>query len=359
MESRYFSHLSRRDFLRTAGIVVLGTGLVVVSYSRAQALSINPRSAWAIDRPPKGSLDPETVEFLVVHHSASRNGHTSAEAPAILRAFYDFHTGPEKGWNDIAYNFLIDAEGGIWEGRAGSLNGPVAGDATGGNQGFSQLVCLIGDYNAASPSAASKQSLAALLGWLADRYSVSTAPGAQASFVSRGSNKWPAGTQVTTPTITGHRTMSNTTCPGSNLYAYVTGGLVADVISFRIGSTPSTSPTTIVPAEPSSTEPETQTTSAIETTSSTSDPTTTPPPPTTIPPDPVPTIATTSAVLSAKQETETPTTTIDLTTTTTTAPVVVAAEATPAARSPQLWGGAVVASLATALLAWRHRRMGG
>ncbi len=54
------------------------------------------------------------------------------------------HTGPDKGWPDIAYNFMVDRFGQIFEARAGSLAGPVAGSATGGNQGFSQLCCFLG-----------------------------------------------------------------------------------------------------------------------------------------------------------------------------------------------------------------------
>ncbi len=185
----------------------------------SRAAAINPRETWATNRPPLGPLDEEDVRFLIVHHSASRNGHTGGDAPGIIRSFYDYHTSPEKGWNDIAYNFLIDADGGIWEGRAGSLDGAVAGDATGGNQGFSQLVCIIGDYNTAQPSQASLSSLVWLLAWLADRYDISTSPGAEVTFTSRGSNKHPAGDSVTTPTITGHRTMSQTTCPGENLWS--------------------------------------------------------------------------------------------------------------------------------------------
>lgn len=361
MDSRYFSPISRRDFLRTAGAVAIASGFLAGSTPRARAITIQPRSAWATDRPPKGPLAAESVRFLLVHHSASRNGHTSAEAPAILRGFYDFHTGPEKGWNDIAYNFLIDSEGGIWEGRAGSLEGAVAGDATGGNQGFSQLVCIIGDYNAANPSGASKDSLAALLAWLADRYSVSTAPGAEVSFVSRGSNKWPAGTQVTTPTITGHRTMSKTTCPGNNLYAYVTGNLVADVNTFRGGASPSTSPTTEASDGTSSSTKRESTTSATaeSTTSATAEATTTQPPLTTVPADPVPTVASTTGAIPASEPiAEIPATSINRTTTTS-IPVVIAAEPTPVARSPLIWAGAAIAGLATGLLAWRHRRMGG
>ena len=214
--------LTRRQFIATA------TGLAVASSVLtlpARGSTINPRSTWGSNYQPKGPLQSEDVKFLIVHHSASRNGAVGADGPAALRSWFNYHTGPDKGWNDVAYNFVIDSGGGIWEARQGSLDGPVAGDATGGNQGFTQLVCLIGDFNTAQPSPAALGSLVALLAWLADRYGVSTSPGSRVTFESRGSNRWPAGTSVTTPTITGHRSMSKTTCPGSNLNNYVVGGL--------------------------------------------------------------------------------------------------------------------------------------
>lgn len=259
--------LNRRQFIgATAGLALTLGG----PPSLARAVTINPRSSWAIDRPPAGPLDVEDVRFLIVHHSASGTGHTGDDAPRIIRSYYDYHTSDEKGWNDIAYNFLIDADGGIWEGRAGSIDGPVAGDATGGNQGFSQLVCIIGDYNTAQPSQTSLRSLVALLAWLAGRYEISTAPGATTFFASKGSNRHPAGTEVTTPTIIGHRAMSQTTCPGDNLNAYVVDGLMADVEAVRAGSTT----TTTVPATTTTTRPDSTTTA----------PTTTVPSTTTLPP---------------------------------------------------------------------------
>lgn len=219
---------------------------------------INPRSVWAGDRPPKAEPSEEEVRFLIVHHSASNNGHRGSEVPDILRGFYDFHTGPSRGWADVAYNFLIDVDGGIWEGRAGSIDGPVAGDATGGNQGYTQLVCLIGDFDVARPSAAALDSLVELLAWLAERYDISTAPGAEAAFVSKGSNLHPAGVEVTTPTITGHRAMSQTSCPGAELNEYVVAGLSADVdarIAVAVSTTTSTPPpTTTTTAAPSTTK---------------------------------------------------------------------------------------------------------
>jgi hypothetical protein len=231
------------------------------------APSIRPREEWAVDRPPRGRLSDEDVRFLIVHHSASHNGHSGAEAPAILRSFYDFHVS-NRGWNDIAYNFLVDADGGIWEGRAGSLDGPVAGDATGGNQGYTQLVCVIGDYDTAEPSSASITSLVSLLAWLADRYDIATSPGSEVSFVSRGSNRHPGGAEVITPTITGHRTMSKTSCPGGNLDGYVVDGLLADVEAARAAAIPSTTTTapTTSTTETTTTIPTSSTSVATSTT---------------------------------------------------------------------------------------------
>ncbi len=338
------STLSRRTFIRTGAALALGGVFLLSRSASAGAVTINPRSSWATNRPPKGPLSAEDVKFLLVHHSASQNGHTGADAPDILRSFYDFHTGPEKGWNDIAYNFLIDADGGIWEGRSGSLNGPVAGDATGGNQGFSQLVCVIGDYNSASPSVASKNSLAILLAWLADRYGVDTSPGAKVTFVSRGSNLWPAGSSVTTPTTTGHRTMSQTTCPGNNLYAYVTGSLVADVNAARggVASTVTTSNTSVPVAPESSTSvSEVASSQTIDLTTTIADP-----------------IPTTASTLGATTSKVTTTSTPGTTNSSTTTILPLATETVTPATSPLIWGGLGLAGLVSGLLAWRLRRMG-
>ncbi|MGH8947131.1 MAG: N-acetylmuramoyl-L-alanine amidase [Acidimicrobiia bacterium] len=345
--------MTRRQLLSAAVGATLAGGLQPAS---AAALTINPRSSWATNRPPKGSLPAEEIRFLLVHHSASRNGHTGADAPGILRSFYDFHTG-EKGWNDVAYNFLIDADGGIWEGRSGSLAGPVAGDATGGNQGFSQLVCIIGDYNAVRPTQRSLDSLVLLLAWLADRYRVSTAPGAEVSFVSRGSNRWPAGAAVTTPTITGHRTMSKTTCPGDHLYAHVAGGLTADVERVRGGSAPpptaavptSAPPTTaaLTTAAPTSAAPTSAapTTAALTTAAPTTLPSTT-----TTEPMTRSTRASTSTTIAPSGVVASPTTT----------PPVAASVAAESDKPPLLVTGAgALVAVGAGLLLWRKRRIDG
>ncbi|MEZ5227374.1 MAG: peptidoglycan recognition family protein [Acidimicrobiales bacterium] len=156
------------------------------------------------------------MRFLLVHHTASTNDYEPADVVPQLRSFYAFHTGPEKGWPDIAYNFMVDRFGGVWEARAGSIDQPIKGSATGGSQGFALLCCLIGNHDEEAPTSAAVDSLSRLLGWLADRYGIALGPGETATFVSRGSNRWDAGVEVTTSTISGHREMSLTTCPGDH-----------------------------------------------------------------------------------------------------------------------------------------------
>ena len=187
----------------------------------APGLRIHPRSDWGADLPPKGAIAPEVVKFLLVHHTASSNA--VRDVRALIRSVYAFHTGPDKRWPDICYHFMVGPDGSVWETRAGSLAGPVVADATGGNQGYAQLVCLIGDFSAQPPTAAAQESLMRTLIWLADRYGVDTAPGASTTFVSRGSNKYRAGTTVTTRTISGHRDVTYTACPGDLGYGLIEG----------------------------------------------------------------------------------------------------------------------------------------
>ncbi len=181
------------------------------------------------------TLEPELpgdVRFLLVHHTATSNGYAAAKVPELIRGFYTFHTGTKK-WPDVAYNFFVDRYGVLWEGRAGSLAGPVKADATGGSQGFAQLCCFIGDHGKETPTDDARRSMTALLAALADSYAIDTAPGATTSFTSRGSNRWPRGTHVTTTTLAGHRDMSQTECPGDAAYKLVRDVFPREVSAMR------------------------------------------------------------------------------------------------------------------------------
>ncbi|MEM9562909.1 MAG: N-acetylmuramoyl-L-alanine amidase [Actinomycetota bacterium] len=207
------------------------------------------RDAWGADLPVVDPIQVEDdVRFLLVHHTASTNAYAPDEVVDQIRGFHRFHTGPDKGWPDVAYNFFVDRFGGIWEARAGSIAGAVRGDATGGSQGFALLCSLIGNHAEEPPTEEAEVSLTALLAWLGERNGVDTKPGATVSFESRGSNRWPAGAIVETATIAGHRDMSQTTCPGDFGYQLVTDRLPRAVSDLRLAARASVTTTTSAPA---------------------------------------------------------------------------------------------------------------
>ncbi|HMT26644.1 MAG TPA: N-acetylmuramoyl-L-alanine amidase [Microthrixaceae bacterium] len=230
-----FEGLTRRSLL--AGVVGGAAGLLVAKPVLAQpallaqlptvtvapGLDIVTRDGWAENRPPRGKIGVETdVRFLLVHHTAEPgNDYGPGEAPGLLRGMYDFHTSAAKGWPDIAYNFLIDQFGVVYEGRFGSLTQASIPDATGGSQGFSQLACFIGDLNVQAPTDAARDSMDRVLAYLAERHGVDITPGTTTDFISRGSNRFGPGAPVHTKTVAGHRDMSTTTCPGDFAYVMV------------------------------------------------------------------------------------------------------------------------------------------
>lgn len=189
-------------------------------------LDILPRDAWGADLPPAGPLtDEDDVRVLLVHHTASPN---SWSAINTMRVTHQTHTR-QKGWSDVCYNVFVARDGTVYEGRSGSLVRPTTADATGGSQGYSQLVCLLGDYTSEMPTPETRVSLVKVLAWMAERSQVPTRKGSTTTFVSKGSNKFPAGATITSATIAPHRQMTYTACPGDTFAPEVNATLMRDV----------------------------------------------------------------------------------------------------------------------------------
>ena len=87
---------------------------------------ILPRSAWkARDaRPGAARAKPEIIKGTVFHcigDKASR-----APGDARMRQIQNWHKD-HNGWSDIAYNFSIDLDGKIWEGRGWAMSSAAEG----------------------------------------------------------------------------------------------------------------------------------------------------------------------------------------------------------------------------------------
>ncbi len=126
------------------------------------ALGVLPRKAWGAA--PAKSKPPAmgTPKRVTVHHEASGVfEETDREATVRrLRAIQRYHQ-ESKGWGDIAYHFVVDRSGRIWEGRPLSEMGAHAGSqpANEGNIG----ILVLGNFDLQKPSRAQTESLAKLL----------------------------------------------------------------------------------------------------------------------------------------------------------------------------------------------------
>ena len=151
--------------------------------------------SWATREP----VYRKPVAF-VIHHTVTPN---DAENPAaIVRAILRYHA-ISRGWGDIGYNFLIDRQGNIYEGRKGGdgVVGVHAGDYNYGSIG----IALLGDYRSARVTPAMKEALVSLMAWEADRFGIH--PLESSYFIHRSF-----------PHILGHRDLWSTVCPGDKVY---------------------------------------------------------------------------------------------------------------------------------------------
>jgi hypothetical protein len=193
------------------------------SPSSAQAApGIIPRSDWGADETWRtcGPSYARQLKFSVVHHTATANDYSPEEAAAIIRGIYAFHT-QVNGWCDIGYNFLVDKYGRIYEGRFGGIDRTVIGAHAAGFNTGSTGVAFIGDYRFAALSPEARSALHTLLAWKLSLHEVDA--DSYVDVTSGGSSKYPPDTVVTLNTISGHRDVSLTACPGDVVYGALPG----------------------------------------------------------------------------------------------------------------------------------------
>ena len=161
------------------------------------------------------------LQKLIVHHTAGRNNDPNPAA-TIRAIFYDHAV--LRGYGDIDYNYLIDAQGRVYEGRRAWITTPLAhpteedfaGNVVGGSHArhFNEAtvgIVLLGNFTSVMPTAAARSSLVNLLAWKAERHGLD--PKGKSTYVN------PAdGTTKTIYNISGHRDVSVTACPGQLFY---------------------------------------------------------------------------------------------------------------------------------------------
>jgi len=145
----------------------------------------------------------KSVKMLVVHHTAMQTA--GRTGPELMRALYQYHA-VSKGWGDVGYNYVVDSEGQIYQGKAGG-DYVIAGHAYCNNIN-TMGIALMGNFDQDEPTQEQMKSLKWLLDMLATKYRID--PSANITFHG-----------VSRPTIVGHGDLLSTDCPGY----YVHGAL--------------------------------------------------------------------------------------------------------------------------------------
>jgi N-acetylmuramoyl-L-alanine amidase len=191
--------------------------------------TIVTRAQWGADESLRNGFAgySDTLKVGFIHHTASSNAYTNAAGAAQqIRAIYAYDT-EGLGWSDIAYNFLVDKFGNIYEGRAGGVSLPVISASTAGFNYESFAVSALGCFDttcggsgSSAPSSAMLSSIARVVAWkLGLNYLDPMGSSVLVSSGTSGTNlNHPAGQHVTTPTVSGHRDVDATACPGNRLY---------------------------------------------------------------------------------------------------------------------------------------------
>ncbi|QGG95854.1 S-layer homology domain-containing protein [Actinomarinicola tropica] len=187
---------------------IAGYAQVPAVTSFAPQPTIHPRSSWSAR--PVGSIPvAPTVQSAIIHHSAGTNGYSQAQVPGIIRGIQAYHIDG-NGWSDIAYNFLVDRFGTLWEGRAGGVAKAVIGGHSYGHNTRTVGICYLGTLSGVAPPAAAVHSITRLVAWKLGLHGVD--PRGQSLYTDYGgTTKWLSH-------VTGHSDVRQTECPGT-LYA--------------------------------------------------------------------------------------------------------------------------------------------
>jgi hypothetical protein len=167
--------------------------------------------------PPTADYTPHSPFFFTLHHTQAHYPKTLAESVAEMQFIQDFHQNG-RGWIDIAYHFLIDPMGNVFEGRPIKAMGAHVLSHNNGNVGIS----IMGNYHPPVDNVftdSSRDSFVAVGRYLKDTYEVGVS-----SFYA-------------------HRDIGNTDCPGDDLYAKKT--LLRDLIF-----TPQPQAVPVIPSDP-------------------------------------------------------------------------------------------------------------
>jgi hypothetical protein len=159
---------------------------------------ILPRAAWTTAKPDLSDMDVMgDIDRITVHHTGMKTDYKSTSykvAVEDIESIRDFHTtDKDRKWADIAYHYIIDPAGRVWQGR------PLVyqGAHTKLNNEHNLGIVVMGDFENQFPAAVQLTTLAAFMGFVRKLYNVPVAH------------------------VYTHGELKSTECPGKHLQGYM------------------------------------------------------------------------------------------------------------------------------------------
>lgn len=197
----------------SAGILLTLFGtLLSADAGQGPQPSICTRACWGARAPNCGITQMGGLSRAIIHHTAGSGDYSSnfETSKAVMRNVQNYHMSL-SGWCDIAYHFLVNAAGNVFEGRSGAMTGLPRGTHDGCNAnsfGFTALGYYHPPYNQAFTSA-SRNALEAVIAW---RMPSAWSPYGSGTYCSRSVGF-----------MDGHYRVSSTACPGDVIIPQLQG----------------------------------------------------------------------------------------------------------------------------------------
>lgn len=170
------------------------------------------RAGWGADESLRYDANGKEVwekDYLIptkaiIHDTTTVNN--DPNPPRTMRSIYYYHA-ITRGWGDIGYNYLVDEQGNIYEGRAGGEN--VVGGHTRCYNWGSLGISALGDHAKVRPSDAMVQAFERIIAWQFDRAGID--PHGHGTFM-----RWHLDPAADTNNIMAHIDASRSTYPCGN-----------------------------------------------------------------------------------------------------------------------------------------------
>ncbi len=204
-----YERMQINEIESTSNNFIYLNGVPILSRSGWGCPDNDPNSPYYCNG-PFWPLSYYPTTHIIIHHTATSN--TSNDWAATVRAIWYNHSHVRdadpndgvQGWTDIGYNYLIDPNGVIYEGRYGGER-VTAGHVTSHNKGTIGIG-MLGDFTNQSITQKAKNSLISLLSGITSK-----------NQIDPHVNQTDASGYYQ-PVISGHRDWASTACPGNTFY---------------------------------------------------------------------------------------------------------------------------------------------